>query len=178
MSDRIPFRRKGGPKRIGAAVGRLLGRMDQKGGLRLVRLWRAWDELLGPEMAGIMRPLGHRGRTLLVSTGDPVVAQEASFLAPLVLERINEFFNEEVFDKVHFELLSGRIPLGEQRAERPTPPPARPKRPENLGNLARLLREDTPVARCYRAYLRLFAAQENDPTPSGAGGQNERRQDH
>lgn len=178
MSDRIPFRRKGGPKRIGAAVGKLLGRLDQKGGLRLVRLWRAWNDLLGPEMAEIMRPLGHRGRTLLISTGDPVVAQEASFLAPLVLEKINEFFGEEVFDKVHFELLSGRIPLGEQRAEVLSPLREKPNRPENLGNLAQLLNSDSPVARCYRAYLRLFAAQENDPTPSGAGGHHERRQDH
>jgi|MTBAKSStandDraft_2_1061841.scaffolds.fasta_scaffold00007_40 hypothetical protein len=172
------IRKHGGPRRLGQALGRALVRLDAKGGLRLVRLWRAWRELLGPELAPLMRPLGHRERTLILATEDPVVAQEASFLAPLVLEKVHEFLGEEVFDKVHFELLSGRVPLDEQTAPAPAPSPARPKKPGNLGGLTALLEGDSPVARCYRAYLRLFAAQENEPTPTGAGGHDERRQDH
>ncbi len=155
------------PRDLGQALAGLLDRLDVKGGRRLTRLWKAWDELVGPEIAGLMRPLGHRAKTLLVSTDDPVVAQEASFLAPLLLERVNAFFGEEVFDKVGFELLSGRVPL----AGKKTPAPAEPRqplpRPPEVGGLLARLPADTPLGRCYRAYLRMF---EQDRGPSGSGG--------
>lgn len=167
-----------GPRQLGQALGQALARLDARGGLKLVRLWRAWSELLGPELAPLMRPLGHRERTLILATEDPVVAQEASFLAPLVLDKVHEFLGEEVFDKVHFELLSGRVPLDVQTAPAPAPSPVRPRRPGNLGGLTALLEGDSPVARCYRAYVRLFAGQENEPTPAGAGGHDERRENH
>lgn len=138
-----------------AELPRFLDKLDTTGGLALVKLWKVWDELMG-EMAPLARPLGHRGKKLILAAEDPMVMQEAQFLAPMILEKINDFFGEEFFDKVTFELLNGRIPLdGEPRPEAKEPP-RKLKKPEKLGSLDEVLDPDSPIGRCYRAYRRMF----------------------
>jgi hypothetical protein len=93
---------------------------------------------------------------LVLAADDPIVMQEAQFLGPMILERVNGFLGKEVFDKVVFELLNGRVPLdGEIRPEAPKPP-RKLKKPEKLGSLNEKLDPDSPVGRCYRAYQRMF----------------------
>ncbi|MEZ7197917.1 MULTISPECIES: DUF721 domain-containing protein [Pseudodesulfovibrio] len=152
-TDRTGRRRKA--QRVGEALPDLLKGLDRAGGRDLVRLWRAWDELLG-DVARMARPLGHRGGRLVLAADDPIVMQEAHYLGPMILERINGFLGKEVFDKVVFELLNGRVPLdGETRPEAPKPP-RKLKKPEKLGSLNEKLDPDSPVGRCYRAYQRMF----------------------
>jgi hypothetical protein len=151
--DRPRRRRKA--QRVGEALPDFLNNLDGTGGRDLVRLWRAWDELLG-DVARMARPLGHRGGRLVLAADDPIVMQEAQFLGPMILERVNGFLGKEVFDKVVFELLNGRVPLdGEIRPEAPKPP-RKLKKPEKLGSLNEKLDPDSPVGRCYRAYQRMF----------------------
>jgi hypothetical protein len=152
-TDRPGRRRKA--RRVGDALPNFLNGLDRTGGRDLVRLWRAWDELLG-DVARMARPLGHRGGRLVLAADDPIVMQEAQFLGPMILERVNGFLGKEVFDKVVFELLNGRVPLdGEIRPEAPKPP-RKLKKPEKLGSLNEKLDPDSPVGRCYRAYQRMF----------------------
>lgn len=142
--------------RLDRALPDFLGRLDTTGSMALIRLWREWDRLMG-EMARMVRPLGHRGARLILAAEDPMIAQEAQYLAPMILGRINGFLGEEVFDKVAFELLNGRVPL-DGDFPRPEKPPQRPlKKPDNLGALDKKLDPDSPVGRCYRAYQRMFA---------------------
>jgi len=139
--------------RLGSTLPRFLDRLDTTGGMALVRLWNHWGELMG-EMASLARPLGHRRRTLILAAGDPMVMQEAQFLAPMILSKVTEFLGEEVFDKVTFELLNGRTPLdGAIRLEAPEPP-RKLKKPEKLGGLE--LDPESPMGKCYRAYRRMF----------------------
>jgi hypothetical protein len=167
---RQTFRRFGGATRVGESLPGLLGRLDRKGSLALVRLWRGWAEVVGPEVAQLARPLGRRGSTLILRVDDALAAQELSLFAPQILARVNEFLAEEVFDKVHFELIGSKVPLDGHTQAEEGPPPVRPKRPAGLGGLARTLKRDSPVGRCYRAYLRLFdAAEEKEPR----GGRDE-----
>jgi hypothetical protein len=121
--------------------------------MALVRLWNEWDDLMG-EMASIARPLGHRGRKLIIAAEDPMIMQEAQFMAPLMLEAINTFLGEEVFDKVVFELLNGRTPLDGAIRPEALEPPRKLKKPEKLGDLK--MDPTTPLGRCYRAYRRMF----------------------
>lgn len=121
-----------------------------------MRLWRAWDEIMG-EMAAMARPLGHRGRKLILAAEDPMVMQEAQFLGPMILHRINEFLGQEVFDKVVFELLNGRIPLDEQKSPKPVTGSPKPQKPKDLGKISDKLDPDSPVGKCYRAYQRVFS---------------------
>ncbi|QJB56975.1 DUF721 domain-containing protein [Pseudodesulfovibrio sp. zrk46] len=132
-----------------------LNKLDTTGGLTLVQLWNAWDELMG-EMAPIARPLGHRGRKLILAAEDPMVMQEAQFLAPMILDTVNGYLGEEVFDKVTFELLNGRVPLDGVIRPEAVEPPRKLKKPKDLGKLTQLLDTDTPLGRCYRAYMRMF----------------------
>ncbi len=132
-----------------------LDKLDTTGGMALVQLWRAWDDLMG-EMAPLARPLGHRGTKLILAAEDPMIMQEAQFLAPMILEKINTFFGQEFFDKVTFELLNGRVPLdGPIRPEAPEPL-RKLKKPKKLGDLNAELDPDTPLGRCYQAYQRMF----------------------
>lgn len=147
--------RKGRTQRVGSALTPLLNKLDTTGGLALVRLWRSWDDLMG-EMAPLARPLGHRGMRLILAAEDPMVMQEAQFLAPLILEKINGFLGEEVFDKVVFELLNGRVPLDREAPSEPPEPKRVLKKPKTLGTLNKELDPDSPVGKCYRAYQRMF----------------------
>jgi len=141
--------------RLNRALPKFLDKLDTTGGMVLVQLWRAWDDLMG-EMAPLARPLGHRGSKLILAAEDPMIMQEAQFLAPMILEKVNGFFGEEFFDKVVFELLNGRVPLdGEIRPEAPEPP-RKLKKPKHLGDLNEELDPNTPLGRCYRAYRRMF----------------------
>lgn len=148
--------RRSFPQRVGGLVDHFLEHMDSKGSRRLVRLWRNWGTVLPPEIAKLARPLGHRGTTLLLTSDDPVVTQELSYFSDEILSRVNGFLGQEVFDKVRFELLEGRVPLDgkPERAKAPTGPLR--EKPSNLGAILEEMDQDTPLGKCYRAYLGLF----------------------
>lgn len=150
------FRRKYRIARAGETLRPLLQRLDDKGALKLVQLWNRWDTVMGPEVAGMARPLGRRGRTLLLLAEDSMVAQELTFFAPQMIQRANAFLGEEYFDKVRFELLNGRVPLDGYRPDSAPRKSSPPPKPENLGEILDELDEDSPVGRCYRAYIGLF----------------------
>lgn len=145
-------------KRLDSALSPFLNKLDTTGGYAMVKLWRAWDDLMG-EMAPLARPLGHRGSKLILAAEDPMIMQEAQFLAPMILDKINSFLGEEVFDKVVFELLNGRVPLdGKIPTEQPAPK-RKLKKPKSLGKLNKELDPDSPVGKCYRAYQRMFTEE-------------------
>ncbi|MHC1700561.1 MAG: DUF721 domain-containing protein [Humidesulfovibrio sp.] len=153
----------------GEAIMRVLSRYDKKGGLVLVRLWREWASVVGPEVAELARPLGHKEGTLLLYTEDAIAAQQLTYFTPEILARVNGFLGQEVFDKVRFELLNGRVPLGENRRERRQASPLRVQRPPILGGLAGKLDPESAVGRCYMAYVKRFT-QDGEQVAEPAAG--------
>lgn len=153
----------------GEAIMRVLSRYDKKGGLKLVRLWLEWEAVVGPDVAELARPLGHKEGTLQLYTEDAIAAQQLTYFAPEILLRVNAFLGQEVFDKVRFELLNGRVPLGENRRERPQASPLRVQRPPILGGLAGKLDPDSAVGRCYMAYVKRFS-QDGEPVAGPLDG--------
>jgi len=148
-----------------------LVRFDKKGGLKLVRLWRQWAEIVGPEVAELAQPVGHKDRALILNTEDAVAAQELSYYAPELLSRVNAFFGEEVFDKVRFELLNGRVPLGENKKAEAEPAPRPQEKPLEVGGLLDKIDPDSALGRCYLAYVRHYAplrARDENTRPKGA----------
>lgn len=139
-----------------------LSRYDRKGGLRLVRLWRQWPQVVGAEVAELARPVGHKDGALILAAEDSVAAQQLSYYAPELLARVNDFFGEEVFDKVRFELLDGRAPLDGNPAPQAGPGPETRRadafRPPQVGSLVAEADPETAAGRCYLAYVRRFAA--------------------
>jgi hypothetical protein len=136
---------------------------------RLVGLWRSWAEVLGPDLASLARPLGHKGSRLILGGEDSITLQEITYFGPDILERVNAFLGGNVFDKISVELIRGRSPLdgvqvGAAAGKIET------RRPDRLGGLAPLMSGDSAVSRCYRAYVRFFDGNERCGPSGNAGG--------
>ena len=130
----------------------------------LTRLWQNWEMVMGPELSALAWPLDARGDTLVIGGEDNLVLQELSFMTPEILERANAFMAAPTFTRVSLELVMGRQPLDQppdiqpRTRVRPAPP-----MPPGLGGPLREMRPDSPVTRCYRAYLRMFGLTLDTP---------------
>lgn len=123
--------------------------------LAIARMWRHWSEILGPDMAEMVRPLGRRKTVMLLGATNSMVMQEFVFLAPEILERCNTFLGVSYFQEVKLELMSGRPSLDHSLLPVPAPKSAVPC-PEPLGNLLPCMDPSSALSRCYRAYVRHF----------------------
>ncbi|MDR0339787.1 MAG: DUF721 domain-containing protein [Desulfovibrio sp.] len=138
------------------AVNSLFLHMGGKDQTRLVQLWRHWDMVLGEALAPLGRPLGHKDRALHIGADDNMAMQELSMQSAEILERANAFMGEAFFERVKVLLVQGRPDLAREReniaqpgqagswAARPAPP---------LGGLCGRLNPDSPVTRCYEAFV-------------------------
>ena len=120
----------------------------------LEQLWRNWEVVMGPDLANVAHPVGHRNGILLIGGDDPCAMQELSYAVPEILERVNAFMDEEFFHKVELHLLMGRRHSLRRVDITEVPPPPPPPRPPRLGALK--LPPDSPLAAAYEAYVRMF----------------------
>lgn len=146
------------------AVRALLEKLGGKEQAQLTRLWGNWNMVMGPDLAALAIPLGSRKRVLLVGGEDNMAMQELMYQIPEMLERVNAFMDSEYFAQVEVRLLLGREALDARlaRAEQaaaPRPTASLPPRPERLGGLLGQLDPESPVGRCYAAYLRMYAGR-------------------
>jgi len=147
-------RRRNSTAHIGADLsGWLAARGMRPQQTLLSQLWRNWNIVMGPDIAPIAHPLGHRNGILLIGGEDSCALQELSYAVPEILERVNAFMDEEFFLKVELHLLMGKDSL--QRVDiTEVPEPPRPQRPSRLGKAQ--LPADSPLASAYAAYIRMF----------------------
>ena len=132
----------------------------------LVELWRHWEMVMGPELAGLAHPLGTRAGTLLVGADDNLILQELAFLTPEILERANAFLDNTRFTNVQASLMQGRASLEnapalaadaqKQQTAPPSTPVSRPA-PGPLGKLT--LDPASPLGRAYWKYVERFGKQ-------------------
>ena len=123
---------------------------------KLLTLWREWDEIFGP-MAEDIVPLGHRESTLLLGAFSSIAMQEYRYVADQILEPVNRFLEEPVFNTIRLELVGTRTPLNRLDACRQAVSFSRPV-PEQIGQLD--LPPDTPVGRAYARYLEYVKKQQ------------------
>ncbi|MBU1003213.1 MAG: DUF721 domain-containing protein [Proteobacteria bacterium] len=126
----------------------------------LTRLWKHWEEVVGEHIAEVARPLGHRKTTLLVGVEDHMLMQELVYYSPAILEQVNAFLGMNFFDKVHVDLIGDHASLDALPESTRKAHPLEPKKPDHLGGLLDKLDPDSPMARCYRAYVDYFARRE------------------
>ena len=135
--------------------------MDKRGGrehAHLTRLWEHWSMVMGEELSSLAIPLGHRKEALVLGAEDSMAAQEIAMQSFEVLERANAFMNQPYFSRIQVELVMGRLNLSQpQMDQHPHPPAYRVPKPEKLGTLQGTLDPESPVTRCYEAYLRYFS---------------------
>ncbi|MFP4391341.1 MAG: DUF721 domain-containing protein [Desulfohalobiaceae bacterium] len=125
--------------------------------LSLARLWLCWPQVLGPELAELARPLGHRERALILGVEDSVVMQELSYYQQDILDKVENFLGWRPFDKVKLELLNNRASLDKVGLELDC---------KEKVSTAELLQEQkaeldldptTAVGSCYQAYKRMLS---------------------
>ena len=143
-------------KSVDKSLSDWLARIDPDGSRYLFNgICKNWENIVGSETAGLVKPLGRKNSTLILGAPDSMVIQEISFLSDQILEMINSYCGSDFFDKVRVELLKGRIALDRDLMKKPEVRlPA--KKPERLGALKGKMREDSPVARCYARYIEFF----------------------
>lgn len=132
-----------------------LGSPEARLELAIARLWLHWAEVLGPDMAQFVRPLGRHKTTMLLGAANSLVMQEFSFFGPQILEKANAFLGNAYFQKVQLELMGGRPALDEPLLP-PPPPKTAPPVPSPLGNLLPCIEPDSAIGSCYRAYVKYF----------------------
>lgn len=140
---------------VGEALHLALGSPEAALELAIARLWRHWTEVLGPDMAEMVRPLGRRKTTMLLGAANSMVMQEFSYFGQHILDKANAYLGTAYFQKVHLELMDGR-PALDQPLLPPIPPRPAPALPDPLGNLLPCMDPSSPVTACYRAYVRHF----------------------
>ncbi|MFW5863569.1 MAG: DUF721 domain-containing protein [Desulfohalobiaceae bacterium] len=132
-------------------------RFHEAENLRLARLWLSWSQVLGPELAELAKPLGHRERTLILGAEDGMVLQELSYYQGDILDRVEEFLGWRPFDKIKLELLNSKtcldmVGLYPVRKDRK---PLTDHLPQQKAELE--LDSQTPVGSCYQAYKKMLA---------------------
>lgn len=143
------------------AIAALLAKRSGGERTRLTQLWDHWRMVMGDDIASLAIPLGHKKDVLLLATEDSMAAQDIVMQSGEILQRANAFMDERYFSRIQVELIMGRTDLSVARPElRPRPGDYRAPRPKNLGSLQGALPPDSPVARCYEAYLRYFSRTE------------------
>lgn len=143
-----------------------LGGQDQA---MLVRLWNAWPDVMGEFLTSLGQPRGHKGSTLIIGAHDSIAMQELTMLSEEILERANAFLETPFFESIHVALMQGeqslsrsdiqsQAPKASQQPKRPAPP--LPYEAPRIGALMGRLSPDSPITRCYEAYV-------NNPLKTG-----------
>lgn len=126
---------------------------------RLIRLWQNWPMVMGPELASMAWPLGHRNRVLLVGGEDAMSMQELSLQSGEILERVNAFMDESFFSEVRVSLALGKNPLDSAMAV--PAPRVRPMLERGVapsGVYLDVMDSRSSVARCYALFAQKKAA--------------------
>lgn len=141
---------------VDKSINKYIGRIDPDGSRYIfINICSSWDQIVGSEMAALVKPLGQKNKTLILGAQDGIVIQEITFASQQIIDMINDFCGSDIFDKLRVELLKGRTPLDKKLVY--TPHISIPvKKPRHLGNLKGFMSEDSPVARCYSRYVDFF----------------------
>lgn len=122
----------------------------------LPALWRAWDEVVGSELAGLAWPAGHRADILLLGCADSCGMQEARMRGREYLAKVNAWLGSDYFSDVRVRLKRPDVRLGLSAAKGRKPRSAQAQGPyaqtRPSGKYLAVMCSDSPVARCYARF--------------------------
>jgi predicted nucleic acid-binding Zn ribbon protein len=106
-------RRHNAPQQIGAAMQPLLDRLDREGHFAIVRLAKAWPDIVGEAIARRTEIVSLKFHTALVKVSDSMWIQELHSMKTQILERVKERVGDDAVRDLRF--VQGRL----SRRERP-----------------------------------------------------------
>jgi predicted nucleic acid-binding Zn ribbon protein len=116
-------RRHKAPQQIGAAMQPLLDRLDREGHFAIVRLAKAWPEIVGEDIARRTEISSLKFHTAVVKVSNAMWIQELNFLQPQILARVTERLGDDVVRELRF--VRGTISRRERTKLRTVPRAAR-----------------------------------------------------
>jgi predicted nucleic acid-binding Zn ribbon protein len=110
----MPTRRHKAPEQIGAAMQPILDRIDREGHFAIVRLVKAWPEIVGEAIARRTEIVSLKFHTALVKVSGAMWIQELNLMKSQILARVQERLGDDAVRELRF--VQGRL----SRRERPS----------------------------------------------------------
>jgi predicted nucleic acid-binding Zn ribbon protein len=109
----VPTRRHKAPEQIGAAMQPLLDRLDREGHFAIVRLAKAWPEVVGDTIARRTEIVSLKFHTAVVKVSGAMWIQELNLMKSQILTRLTARVGDDAVRDLRF--VAGRL----SRRERP-----------------------------------------------------------
>ena len=106
-------RRYKAPERIGSALQPLLDRIDREGAFGIVRLVKAWPEVVGETIARRTEVVSLKFHTAVIKVSGAMWIQELNLMRAQILSRIKDQLGDDIVRDLRF--VQGRL----SRKERP-----------------------------------------------------------
>jgi predicted nucleic acid-binding Zn ribbon protein len=116
-------RRYKAPQQIGAAMQPLLDRLDREGHFAIVRLTKAWPEIVGEAIARRTEIVSLKFHTAVVKVSGAMWIQELNLMKSQILSRVTERLGDDVVRDLRF--VQGRLSRRERTKLRTVPRAAR-----------------------------------------------------
>src|ERR1700726_2534339 len=98
----MPTRRHKAPEQIGAAMQPLLDRIDREGHFAIVRLAKAWPEIVGETIARRTEIVSLKFHTAVVKVSGAMWIQELNLMKTQILARLRESLHDDSVRDLRF----------------------------------------------------------------------------
>lgn len=98
----MPTRRHRAPEPIGTAMQPLLDRLDREGHFAIVRLAKAWPEIVGDAIARRTEIASLKFHTAVVKVSGAMWIQELNLMKPQILARVRERLGGDAVRELRF----------------------------------------------------------------------------
>jgi len=68
------------------------------------RIWKVWDEVVGPAIAKNAQPLRIKNKHLWIRVSDPIWYQELKYMEESIREKLNNRLQRKAVEKVEFSV--------------------------------------------------------------------------
>lgn len=92
-----------GPESIGNILGRVVGNETRETGDAVRGVFSVWDEAVGPAIAENARPKAYRNGLLIVDVKSASWAQELTFLASEIQDKVNQALGKRLVTEIRFK---------------------------------------------------------------------------
>jgi predicted nucleic acid-binding Zn ribbon protein len=92
------------PDQLGNVLESALKASNLQISLSLHRLWRQWDNLVGPAIAKNARPAAIKGKLLLVNVSSAPWMQQLQYMKNDLMEKLNDAFDKQIVTDVRFQI--------------------------------------------------------------------------
>ncbi len=92
------------PARLGDIIDNVLHSFGQNPEMRMVEVWRLWDQILEKPIAENTRPAAFRKKLLLVHVSSSSWIHQLQFMKDDIIVKINTALGEDLIEEIKFKI--------------------------------------------------------------------------